>query len=118
MTGTTEKSEEDAEVSVTHDMGFESTGNVTFGYDDLQNGGNDFMRADSTGLVTGKDKDSDGGVANGKNRPLAVTCTHCRSRKISMYTFIRGNLTFVPIHTSLQSATMASLAVTIASSEE
>jgi hypothetical protein len=37
----------------------------------------------------GKDKDSDEGLGNGKNRPLAVTCTHCRSRKISMYPYCR-----------------------------
>ena len=86
-TVTTERSEDDADTSVNNPMGLEGTGSITLVNDESTNGIAGFTRADSSGFVTGKDKDSDGGSGNGKNRPLAVTCTHCRSRKISMYSY-------------------------------
>lgn len=85
MTGTTEKSEDDAEMFMSSGMGLEVGGDMGMGFDDMQHGGNEFVRADSSGLAMGRDKDSDGAQGSGKGRPLAVTCTHCRSRKISKY---------------------------------
>lgn len=115
VTVTTERSEDDAD---TNPMGLEATGSITLANNESANGTTGFTRADSSGLVIGKDKDSDGGTGNGKNRPLAVTCTHCRSRKISMYSYHTsqwGNL--YQTCALLQSATMESPAVTTASSE-
>jgi hypothetical protein len=80
LTETREKSEDDGELFMASGMGLEANGEMGMGYE-LQHGGNEFVRADSSG----KDKDSDGMQGNGKGRPLAVTCTHCRSRKISKY---------------------------------
>lgn len=85
MTATTEKSEDETDFSIPNDVGSETAGMMALGYDDQQNDGNDFTRENSSGALTGKDKDSDGRAGNRKDRPLAVTCTHCRSRKISMF---------------------------------
>lgn len=82
MTGTTEKSEDDGELFTASDMGLEVNGDMGTAFD-VQHGGIEFVRADSSGSAVGKDKDSDGVYGSGKGRPLAVTCTHCRSRKIS-----------------------------------
>lgn len=84
MTGTTEKSEDDGELFMASGMGLEVNGDMGMAFD-MQHGGNEFVRADSSGSAVGKDKDSEGVHGNGKGRPLAVTCTHCRSRKISKY---------------------------------
>ncbi|KAJ9098194.1 hypothetical protein QFC21_004523 [Naganishia friedmannii] len=74
--------DEDADLFMSSGMTIGIGRDVSASVDDLQKPEMDIGKADGSGISASKDKDSDGGSGSYRARPLAVTCTHCRTRKI------------------------------------